>query len=72
MCNIGQLDILLVYVEGLSFVDIAPFAPKLTLSAIATDNLALRVSFFDCSLDTDACPVIYSQEKEVSSLDIRQ
>ena len=61
----------LVYVEGLNFVEIAPFAPKLNLGALTTDDLALRVSFFHSSLDADACPVIYSQEKEVSAVDIR-
>ena len=60
-----------MYLEGLNFVEIAPLVPKLNLGPFAIDNIALRVSFFDNSLDTEACPVIYSAEKEVSAVDIR-
>ena len=35
------------------------------------EDLTLRVSFYDSSLDTEMCPVIYSEEKEAKAHEVR-
>jgi len=36
----------------------------------ATDNLIIRLSFYESSLDTETCPIIYSAEKEITASEI--
>ncbi len=48
---------------------IVPLISKVNL-AEATDNLILRLSFYESSLDTETCPVIYSAEKEITASEI--
>ena len=48
---------------------ILPITQKID-TLYATENLIVRLSFYDASLDTEMCPVIYSAEKEILASDI--
>ena len=57
-------------IEGLCWSEIVPLKSKHDLPQFMED-LTLRVSFYDSSLDTEMCPVIYSEEKEFKAHDVR-
>ena len=60
----GIFDIEYVNIEELRWNEIPALAAKVNLPQLV-DDLQLRVSFFDSSLDTEMCPVNYSSEREV-------
>ena len=60
--KVGKIDIEFLIIEGLRLERIIPLSTKINL-AQATDNIIVRLSFYDNSLDTTSCPVIYSEEK---------
>ena len=62
--KVGKIDIEFLIIEGLRLERIIPLSTKINL-AQATDNIIVRLSFYDNSLDTTSCPVIYSEEKEI-------
>ena len=62
--KVGKIDIEFIIIEGLRLERIIPLSTKINL-AQATDNIIVRLSFYDNSLDTTSCPVIYSEEKEI-------
>lgn len=62
--KVGKIDIEFLIIEGLRLDRIIPLSTKINL-AQATDNIIVRLSFYDNSLDTTSCPVIYSEEKEI-------
>ena len=61
----GKIDLEFLIIDDLCLDKIIPLSTKVNL-AQATDNIIVRLSFYENSLDTTSCPVIYSAEKEIT------
>lgn len=55
-----------VRIQGMRWSEIAQLTSRRDIGQPEAD-FALRVSFFDSSLDTEMCPIVYSAERMVSA-----
>ena len=66
----GQLDLSFINLENLDLLAVLGLQDKIDLS-LTTEDIFLRFSFYDSSLDTDYSPIVYSTEKCISALNLR-
>ena len=67
--GVGLVDFEFLIIEGLDLASILPISRRMD-TLYATEHMYLRLSFYDASLDTEHCPIIYSAEKKISKEEI--
>ena len=67
--GVGRLNFEFLIIESLNLFQNVPLMQRLN-PEIAQESLVLRISFYSEALDTETCPVIYSQEKELPAIEM--